>query len=139
MEVNAVFLSGQRELVCIGLSEFEAESLQPHPADLTVMTRHEDPFDEIVHLVPVVALGQRTSNSFRSDMEQGEMLLLDKPLSLFRRNNDPVDVSGRLRLPRVRLGIRMGLQVDAPRWGFPSRLVALSTWSEGREVEIPER
>ena len=33
----------------------------------------------------------------------------------------------------------MGLQVDAPRWGFPSCLVVLSTWSEGREVEIPER
>ena len=33
----------------------------------------------------------------------------------------------------------MVLQVDAPRWGFPSRLDALSTWSEGREVGIPER
>ena len=65
-----------------------AESLQPHPADLTVVTRHDDPFDKIVHLVPVVALGQCTSNSFRSDMEQGEVLLLDQPLSLFRRNND---------------------------------------------------
>jgi hypothetical protein len=88
MEVNAVLLSRQRELVCIGLSEFEAESLQPHPADLTVVTRHDAPFNKIVHLVPVVALGQCTSNSFRSDREQGEMLLLDKPLSLFRRNND---------------------------------------------------
>ncbi len=88
MEVNTVSLSRQRELICIGLSKFEAESLQPHPADLTVVTRHDDPFDEIVHLVPVVALGQRASNSFRSDMKQAEMLLLDKPLSLFRRNND---------------------------------------------------
>ncbi len=88
MEVNTVSLSWQRELICNGLSEFEAESLQPHPADLTVVTRHDDPFDEIVHLVPVVALGQRTSNSFRSDMEQREMFLLDEPLLLFQRNND---------------------------------------------------
>jgi hypothetical protein len=88
MEINAVPLSRQWELVRIGLSEFEAESLQPHPADLTVVTRHDDPFDKIVHLVPVVALGQCPSNSFRSDMEQGEVLLLDKPLSLFQRDND---------------------------------------------------
>ncbi len=70
------------------VSANEAESLQPHPADLTVVTRHDDPFDRIVHLVPVVALGQCPSNSFRSDMEQGEVLLLDQPLSLFRKNND---------------------------------------------------
>ena len=75
-------------MVCIRLGELKAKPLQPHPADLTVMTRHDDPFDKIVHLVPVVALGQCTSNSFRSDMEQGEMFLFDQPLSLFQRNND---------------------------------------------------
>jgi hypothetical protein len=53
------------------------------------MTRHDDPLDKVVHLVPVVALGQRSSNPFRSDVKQGEMLFLfDEPLSLFRRNDD---------------------------------------------------
>ncbi len=76
-------------MVCIRLSEFEAEPLQPHPTDLTIVTRHDDPFYKVVHLVPVVALGQCASNSFQSDMEQREVLLLDEPLSLFQRNDDP--------------------------------------------------
>ncbi len=52
------------------------------------MTRHDDPLDEVVHLVPVVALGQRSSDPVRSDVKQGEMLLFDEPLSLLRRNDD---------------------------------------------------
>jgi hypothetical protein len=52
------------------------------------MTRHDDPLDEVVHFVPVIALGQRASNSFRPDVKQGEMLLFNEPLSLFRRNDD---------------------------------------------------
>ena len=73
-------------MVCIRLSELKAKPLQPHPADLTVMTRSDDPLDEVVHLVPVVSLGQCTSDPFRSDVKQGEMLLFNKPLSLFQRN-----------------------------------------------------
>ncbi len=52
------------------------------------MTRHDDPLDEVVHLVPVIALGQRPSDPFRSDVKQEEMLLFDEPLSLLRRNDD---------------------------------------------------
>ncbi len=52
------------------------------------MTRHDDPLNEVVHLVPVIAFGQRASDSFWTDVKQGEMLLFDEPLSLFRRNND---------------------------------------------------
>jgi hypothetical protein len=89
MEVNTVLLPRQWELVCIHLSEFEAEPLQAHPTDLTVVTRRDDPFDKIVHLVPVVALGQCASNSFRSDVEQREVFLLDEPFSLFQGNDDP--------------------------------------------------
>ncbi len=83
-----VFLPRQWELVCICLSEFKVEPLQPHPTDLTVVTRHDDPFDKIVHLMPVVALGQSASNSFRSDMEQREVFLFDEQLSLFQRKDD---------------------------------------------------
>ncbi len=52
------------------------------------MTRRDDPLDEVVHLVPVIALVQRASDSFWTDVKQGEMLLFDEPLSLFRRNDD---------------------------------------------------
>jgi hypothetical protein len=52
VEVDTRFLSRQWELVCVRLSELEAEHLQTHPADLTVVTRHDNLFDEIVHLVP---------------------------------------------------------------------------------------
>ncbi len=52
------------------------------------MTRHDDPLDEVVHLVPVIALGQRLSDPFWSDVKQGEMLLFDEPFSLFQRNDD---------------------------------------------------
>ncbi len=75
-------------MVCIRLSELKAKPLQPHPANLTVMTRSDDPFDEVVHLVPVIALGQCSSDPFRSDVKQGEMLLFNEPLPLFQRNND---------------------------------------------------
>jgi hypothetical protein len=88
MEVDTIFLSGQWELVCIRLGEFKAKPLQPHPADLAVVTRHDDPLDEVVHLVPIIALGERSSHSFWSDVKQGEMLLFDEPLSLFCRNDD---------------------------------------------------
>jgi hypothetical protein len=70
VEVDTVSLSWQRKLICVRLSELEAEPLQTHPADLTVMTRHDDPFDEIVHLVPVVTLGQRSSHSLCSYVEE---------------------------------------------------------------------
>jgi hypothetical protein len=70
MEVDAVFLSRQRKLVRIRFSEFKAKPLQSHPADLTVMTRHDDPLDEVVHLVPVIALSQRSSDPFWSDVKQ---------------------------------------------------------------------
>ncbi len=63
VEVDTVLLSRQRELICVRLSELEAEPLQTHPADLTVMTRHDDPFNEIVHAVPIVTLGQCSSHS----------------------------------------------------------------------------
>ncbi len=63
VEVDTVFLSWQRKLICLRLSELKAEPLQTHPADLSVMTRHDDLFDEIVHLVPIVALGQCASHS----------------------------------------------------------------------------
>ena len=76
-----------RKLVCIRLSELKAKPLQPHPADLAVVTRH-DPLDEVVHLVPIIALGERSSQSFWSDVKQGEMLLFDEPLSPFCRNDD---------------------------------------------------
>jgi hypothetical protein len=116
MEVDAVFLPRQWELVCIRLSEFEAKPLQPHPTDLTIVTRHDDPFDKIVHLVPVVALSQRASNSFRSDMEQREVFLLDEPLPLFQRNDDSsTSLVVAFRPPRIRLGTQMELQADAPR------------------------
>ncbi len=36
------------------LSEFKAKPFQPHSADLTGITRHDDPLDEVVHLVPGV-------------------------------------------------------------------------------------
>ena len=52
------------------------------------MTRRDDPLNEVVHLVPVIALGQRSRDPFWSDVEQREMLLFDEPLSLFRRNDD---------------------------------------------------
>jgi hypothetical protein len=63
VEVDAVLLSRQWELICVRLSELKAEPLQTHPADLTVMTRHDDLFDEIVHFVPKVTLGQCSSHS----------------------------------------------------------------------------
>ena len=63
VEVDTVLLSWQRKLICIRLSELEAEPLQTHPADLTVMTRHDNLFDEIVHLVPIVTFGQCSSHS----------------------------------------------------------------------------
>ena len=88
MEVDTILLSRQRELVCIRFSELKAKPLQSHPADLTVMTRHNDPLNEVVHFVPIIALGQRASNSFRSDVEQGKMLLLNEPLPLFRWNDN---------------------------------------------------
>jgi hypothetical protein len=88
VEVDTIFLSRQRKLICISFGEFKAKPLQSHSADLTVMTRHDDPLDEVVRLVPVIALGQRPSDPFRSDVKQGEMLLFDEPLSLFRRNDD---------------------------------------------------
>ncbi len=88
MEVDTIFLSGQWELVCIRLGEFKAKPLQSHPADLAVMTRHDDPLDEVVHLVSIIALGERSSYPFWSDVKQGEMLLLDESFSLFRRNDD---------------------------------------------------
>ncbi len=75
-------------MICIRLSEFKAKPLQTYPADLTVVTRRNDPLDEVVHLVPVIALGQRSSNPFRSDVKQGEMFLFNEPLSLFQRNDD---------------------------------------------------
>ncbi len=59
VEVYTIFLSRQWELVCVRLGELEAEPLQTHPADLTVLTRHDNLFDEIVHLVPIKALDQR--------------------------------------------------------------------------------
>ena len=74
MEVDTIFLSGQWELVCIRLGEFKAKPLQPHPADLAVVTRHDDPLDEVVHLVPIIALGERSSYPFWSDVKQGEMI-----------------------------------------------------------------
>jgi hypothetical protein len=64
VEVDTVLLSWQRKLICVGLGELKAEPLQTHPADLTVMTRHNDLFDEIAHLVPIVTLGQCSSHSF---------------------------------------------------------------------------
>lgn len=82
MEVDAISLPWQRKLVCIRLSEFKAEPLQPHSADLAIMTRRDDPLNEVVHLVPVIALGQRSRDPFWSDVEQREMLLFDEPLSL---------------------------------------------------------
>ena len=39
-------------------------------------------------ILPVIALGQRSSDPFISDVKQGEMPLFDEPLSLFRRNDD---------------------------------------------------
>ncbi len=83
MEVDTIFLSGQRELVCIRLGEFKAKPLQPHPADLVVVTRHDSPLDEVVHLVAIIALGERSSDPFWSDVKQGEMLLFDETFSLF--------------------------------------------------------
>ncbi len=88
MEVDTILLSRQRELICIRFGELKAKPLQSHPADLTVMTRHDDPLDEVVHFVPVIALGQRASDPFRSDVKQGEMILFNESLSLFRRNDD---------------------------------------------------
>ncbi len=88
MEVDTISLSGQWELVCIRLGEFKAEPLQPHPAYLAIVRRHDDPLDEVVHLVPIIALGERSSHSFWFDVKQGEMLLFDEPLSLFCRNDD---------------------------------------------------
>ncbi len=84
-EVDTISLSGQWELVCIRLGEFKAEPLQPHPANLAVVTRHrhDDPLDEVVHLVPIVAFSERSSYPFMSDVKQGEMLLCDESLSLF--------------------------------------------------------
>jgi hypothetical protein len=63
VEVDTLLLSRQRELICVRLGELKAEPLQTHPADLTVMTRHDNLFDEIVHLVPIVTLGQCSSQS----------------------------------------------------------------------------
>ncbi len=48
------------------------------------MTRRDDPLDEVVHLVPVISLGQCTSDPFRSDVKQGEMLLFNEPLPLIK-------------------------------------------------------
>jgi hypothetical protein len=59
VEADAIFLSWPWELVRVRLSELEAEPLQTHPADFKVVTRHDDLFDEIVLLVPIVTLGQR--------------------------------------------------------------------------------
>ncbi len=64
-EVDSIFLSRQWELVCVRLGELEAEP----PADLTIVTRHENLFDEIVHLVPVVALGRCLSYPLWSHVE----------------------------------------------------------------------
>ncbi len=90
VEADTIFLSRQWELVCVRLGEFEAaEPLQTHPADLTVVTRHDNLFDEIVHLiVPIIALSQRSSYPLCSNVKEREVLLPDKTLSLFRRNND---------------------------------------------------
>ncbi len=89
VEVDTVSLSRQRELVFISLSELKAKPLQTHPADLTVMTRRDDPLNEVVHLVPVISLGQCMSNDpFRSDVKQGEMLLFNEPLPLFQPNDN---------------------------------------------------
>ncbi len=63
VEVDTVLLSRQWKLICVRLSELKAKPLQTHPADLTVMTRHDNLFDEIVHLVPIVTLGQCSSHS----------------------------------------------------------------------------
>jgi hypothetical protein len=63
VEIDTVLLSWQWELFCVRLSELKAEPLQTHPADLTVMTRHDNLFDEIVHLVPIVTLDQCSSRS----------------------------------------------------------------------------
>ncbi len=62
VEVDTVLLSRQWELICVCLSELKAEPLQTHPADLTVMKRHDNLFDEIVHLVPIVTLGSSCAN-----------------------------------------------------------------------------
>ena len=70
MEVDTISLSRQRKLIRICFSKFKAKPLQSHSANLTVVTRHDDPLDEVVHLVPVIALGQRSSNPFRSDVKQ---------------------------------------------------------------------
>ncbi len=51
-------------------------------------TLGDDPLDEVVHLVPVIALGQCSSDPFRSDVKQAEMLLFNEPLPLFQRNDD---------------------------------------------------
>jgi hypothetical protein len=83
VEVDTVSLSWQRKLICVRLSELEAEPLQTHLADLTVMTRHDDPFNEVVHLVPVVALAQCSSHSLCSYVEERKVFLLDKAFSLF--------------------------------------------------------
>jgi hypothetical protein len=88
MEIDTILLPWSWELICIHSGELEAEPLQTYPTDLAVVTRHDDdPFDKMVHLVPIIALGQRSSYPFWSVMEKREMLLLDKTLSLFRRNN----------------------------------------------------
>jgi hypothetical protein len=52
------------------------------------VTRHDDPLDEVVHLVPIIALGERTSYPLMSDVKQGEVLLFDESLSLFCRNDN---------------------------------------------------
>jgi hypothetical protein len=88
VEVDTIPLSRQWELIYVRLGELEAEPLQTHPADMTVVTRHDNFFDEIVHLVPIMALGQRSSYPLCSNVEEREMLLLDKTNSLFRRNDD---------------------------------------------------
>jgi hypothetical protein len=62
VEVDTILLSRQWKLICVRPGELKAEPLQTHPADLTIVTRHDNLFDEIVHLVPIVTLGQCSSH-----------------------------------------------------------------------------
>ncbi len=48
------------------------------------MTQHNDLLDEVVHLVPVAALGQRSCYPIGPNVKQGKILLFDEPLSLFQ-------------------------------------------------------
>ena len=99
----------KRKLLRVGLREVGVELRSSHSGFLAVGASCDDVLDLVVHLVPVVTLHERILDAAMSDVEKSQVFLLDEPVSLLRRYDDPLTV--------------LAVFADQQTWRVPSRFV----------------